>query len=127
MKTRSFYGLDSVNEKLENLPEELNFHFKFVSNFLGDNIRVLDWIIRRVNGENIAEPSPVGYLPKKGSIDLQGLNVDWDKLMSLPKLYWTEDIEETFNWLDGQLGDDLPKDIRDQIQQQKERIHSYQG
>lgn len=90
--------------------------------FLGDNIRVLDWIIRRVNGHDVAEPSPVGLLPKKGTINLDGLNVDWDKLMNLPKDYWTADIEETLSWLDGQLGEDLPADIRQQIELQKQRL-----
>lgn len=33
----------------------------------GENIRVLDWILRRCDGdESIAEETPVGYLPKKG-------------------------------------------------------------
>jgi phosphoenolpyruvate carboxykinase (GTP) len=95
------------------------FLFEFI---LGDNIRVLDWIIRRINGEDIAEVSPVGLLPKKDSINLQGLAVDWDKLMSIPKQYWTADIDETLSWLDGQLGDDLPQDIRTQIEQQKQRL-----
>lgn len=90
---------------------------------LGDNIRVLDWVIRRVNGEDIAEPSSVGLLPKKGSINLDGLDVDWDKLMAIPKDYWVSDIEETLTWLDGQLGDDLPQAIRQQIEKQKERIN----
>jgi phosphoenolpyruvate carboxykinase (GTP) len=79
-------------------------------------------VIRRVNGEDVAEPSPVGLLPKKDSINLQGLALDWDQLMSIPKDYWMSDIEETLSWLDGQLGDDLPEDIRAQILQQKERL-----
>ena len=100
----------------------LNEEKKFLWPGFGDNIRVLDWIIRRVNNEDIAESSPVGLLPKKGSINLQGLVIDWDQLMSIPKDYWAADIQETLNWLDGQLGDDLPKDIREQIEQQKQRI-----
>ncbi len=66
---------------------------------VGDNIRVLDWVIRRTNGEDIAEPSPVGYLPKKGSINLQGLVVDWDKLMSVPHDYWVNYIDQIFLFL----------------------------
>ncbi|CAF4358771.1 unnamed protein product, partial [Rotaria magnacalcarata] len=58
---------------------------KFLWPGYGDNIRVLDWIIRRVNNEDVADVSPVGLLPKKGSINLDGLNVDWDKLISIPK------------------------------------------
>jgi phosphoenolpyruvate carboxykinase (GTP) len=83
---------------------------------------VLDWIIRRVNGEDIADVSPVGLLPKKGSINLQDLVIDWDKLMSIPKDYSLNDIEETLKWLDEQLGEDLPQDIRTQIEQQKQRL-----
>ena len=76
-----------------------------------------------MNNEDIAEPSPVGLLPKKDSINLQGLLIDWEKLMSIPKDYWTGDIEETLTWLDGQLGSDLPEDIRTEIAKQKERLN----
>jgi len=33
----------------------------------GENIRVLDWIIRRCAGEDIAETSPIGFVPKIGT------------------------------------------------------------
>ncbi len=39
----------------------------------GENIRVLDWICRRVDGEDIATSSAIGLLPTPGSIDLSGL------------------------------------------------------
>lgn len=119
MRIKNFSGLDLVNEFIL----LYGFHSRFFLAFLGDNIRVLDWIIRRTNGEDIADASPVGFLPKKDSINLQGLVVDWDKLMSVPHDYWANDIEETLKWLDEQLGEDLPQDIRDQIQQQKERLN----
>ena len=32
----------------------------------GENIRVIDWICRRLDGEDIAVESAVGMLPKKG-------------------------------------------------------------
>jgi len=54
---------------------------------------------------------------------LDGLkDVDWDKLMSIPKEYWQKDIKETKEWLDGQLGDDLPADIRAVIQELEKRF-----
>ena len=96
---------------------------KFLWPGFGDNIRVLDWIIRRVNNEDVAVESPVGRLPKKGSLNLEGLNVNWDELLRIPKDYWAADIEETLKWLDDQLGDDLPQDIRAEIQKQKDRIN----
>jgi len=96
---------------------------KFLWPGFGDNIRVLDWILRRADNEDVAEDSLIGKIPKKGTINLDGLkDVDWDKLMSIPKEYWQKDIKETKEWLDGQLGDDLPADIRAVIQELEKRF-----
>ncbi|KHJ97936.1 phosphoenolpyruvate carboxykinase [Oesophagostomum dentatum] len=99
---------------------------KFLWPGYGDNIRVLDWILRRVDGvEDIAEKTPIGYVPKKGTINLDGLpRIDWDELMSIPKQYWEEDIEESKHFLDTQVGPDLPKLIADQLEEQAKRIHA---
>ena len=32
----------------------------------GQNIRVIDWILRRCKGEDIAVESPIGFVPKPG-------------------------------------------------------------
>ena len=48
---------------------------KFLWPGFGENIRVLDWIIRRVHGEqNNAEKSPIGYIPKEGELLIQNFN-----------------------------------------------------
>ena len=44
----------------------LNEKGKFMWPGFGENIRVLDWIFRRCNGEDIAQKSAVGLLPKPG-------------------------------------------------------------
>lgn len=45
----------------------LDEHGKFLWPGFGENIRVLDWILKRVEGDNtIAVSSPVGWIPKKG-------------------------------------------------------------
>ena len=46
----------------------LNEQGKFLWPGFGENIRVIDWMCRRLDGEDIAEPSPVGLLPKKGDL-----------------------------------------------------------
>ncbi|CAL1545746.1 unnamed protein product [Lymnaea stagnalis] len=76
----------------------------------GDNIRVLDWILRRVDGDaSIAVDSPVGWIPKKGSIDLSGLgSINEDELFSLPHDYWLEDSRESRSFLKSQVGPDCP-------------------
>ncbi len=88
----------------------------------GDNVRVVDWVLRRCAGENIAQESAIGLLPTKGSIDVSGINVDWDSMFSLPKDYLLDDMQETMKYLDEQVGSDLPKVIKDELNQQVERI-----
>ena len=101
----------------------LNEQGKFTWPGFGDNIRVLDWICRRVDGEDNAVPSAIGNLPKEGSINLRGLNgIDWDEMFHLPKDYWTEDIRETTQFLDDQVGCDLPETVRQQLSAQQQRI-----
>ncbi|KAK6028283.1 phosphoenolpyruvate carboxykinase [Ostertagia ostertagi] len=99
---------------------------KFLWPGFGENIRVLDWILRRVDGtEDIAEETPIGYIPKRGSINLDGIpRVDWNELMSIPKDYWKEDIDESKHFLECQVGPDLPKLIADQLDALEKRIHA---
>jgi phosphoenolpyruvate carboxykinase (GTP) len=100
----------------------LNENGKFVWPGFGDNIRVLDWICRRVDGEDIAVPSAIGQLPVDGSLNLKGLDVSWEDNFSLPKKYWEEDIQETKQFLQDQVGCDLPETIANEVRQQEERI-----
>jgi phosphoenolpyruvate carboxykinase (GTP) len=90
-----------------------------------DNVRVLDWICRRLDDEDIAEPTPIGLIPKKGSLHLEGLgNVNWDELFSVPKDYWTEDVKEVRHFLEEQVGPDLPQAVRAEMDAQEKRILS---
>ena len=101
----------------------LSEHGDFLWPGFGDNIRVIDWMCRRIDGENIVEPSPIGLLPEEGSIELGGLGpIDWEQMFSLPKDYWMEDIKETKQFLHDQVGCDLPEAIEQQLNAQEERI-----
>lgn len=96
---------------------------KFLWPGFGDNIRVIDWVCQRADGVDNFVDSPIGRLPRKGTVNMEGLGVvDWDKLFSLPKDYWKEDIIETKNFLDEQVGCDLPKRIVEELKQQEARI-----
>lgn len=93
----------------------------------GENIRVIDWILRRCAGEeDIALRSPIGYLPKKGTINVDGLknwtDKKWDELFSLPKHYWEDDCDESARFLELQVGEDLPKAVKDELKAQKKRV-----
>ena len=90
---------------------------KFLWPGFGENSRVLDWIIRRIDGEDIAVESPIGLLPKSGSLNLDGLagNVDLEELFRLPADFWKKEVHELRDYLDGQVGDDLPKEMVKQL------------
>ena len=65
----------------------------------GDNMRVLDWIIKRCEGEIDADETAIGYLPKKGDIDVSGIEDEvtpeiMDKLLDVDKELWTKEIAE---------------------------------
>lgn len=89
----------------------------------GDNIRVLDWMFRRVNGEAGAMPSAVGYLPGYDSLNLQGLqDVDLNELFSLDREFWQREVEEVKKYFTTQVNDDLPKEVARQLELLHQRV-----
>ncbi|KAK3799168.1 hypothetical protein RRG08_051442 [Elysia crispata] len=94
----------------------------------GENIRVLDWIIRRCdNDDSIAVDSPVGLLPRPGSINMDGLPpIDESELLSLPKQYWLEDIKENRTFLEDQVGVDTPPIIFNLLEEQEKAFRANQ-
>ncbi len=65
----------------------------------GDNMRVLDWIIKRCEDEVDAEETAIGYLPKKGDINVEGIEDEvtpevMDKLLAVDNELWTKEIAE---------------------------------
>lgn len=99
---------------------------KFIWPGFGENARVLDWVFRRCDGEDSAVKSAVGYIPTESALNLTGLqsSVDLQKLFSLPKDFWLEEVEELQSYFDNQVGDDLPTEISNQLNMLRERIHT---
>ncbi|MEG1662829.1 MAG: phosphoenolpyruvate carboxykinase (GTP) [Clostridia bacterium] len=89
----------------------------FVWPGFGDNMRVLDWIIRRTEGTAEAVETPIGFEPKPEDIDITGLDItldDMKEMLSVDKELWRQDaagIEEFY----AKFGADLPKEMREQL------------
>ena len=89
----------------------------FVWPGFGDNMRVLNWIIDRCEGNAEATETAIGYVPMPEDIDLTDLDMDMDTLKSIltvDKDVWakeTEEIEEHYK----KFGDKLPKELRAQL------------
>ena len=100
---------------------------KFLWPGYGQNIRVIDWIIRRLEGQSgIGSETPIGIVPKKESLNLSGLEVPKiDELLSVPLDYWKEDAKEVRKFIEEQVGPDLPAAIRHEMEEQEKRINSH--
>ena len=61
----------------------------------GDNMRVLKWIIDRIHGRAYAIESPLGWMPRRQDIDLQGMDGfthdDFLQLMEVDCGAWTRE------------------------------------
>lgn len=93
----------------------------------GENSRVLDWICRQVDGEDVSKTSPIGYVPKAGSLNTDGLKeaVDFEALFSEPKDFWLRECDAIQKYFDEQLPDDLPEAIGAELHALRERLLKY--
>ncbi len=85
----------------------------------GDNMRVLEWIIKRCEGKVDAEETAIGFVPKAEDINLDGIEdeVSEDQLkeiLSVDNSLWEDEakgIEEFY----AKFGDRLPKALSDEL------------
>ncbi len=85
----------------------------------GDNLRVLEWILKRCGGEVDAVETPIGFVPKAEDINLEGLDdfsVDTLKgILEVDKAKWAKEaagVEEFYK----QFGDKLPRALRNELE-----------
>jgi len=97
---------------------------KFLWPGFGENIRVLDWILKRVERQaDTAVPSAVGLLPTPASLNLSGLHdIDMHQLFHLPKDFWTQEVEDIERYFAEQVGQDLPAAISAQLSALRSRV-----
>jgi phosphoenolpyruvate carboxykinase (GTP) len=84
----------------------------------GDNARVLEWILDRVDGQIPAVESPLGYLPAESSVNLNGLDLpegDWQKLFAIDRDAWLAEADETEEFF-ATFGSRMPKALMDQLE-----------
>ncbi|CAG0917606.1 unnamed protein product [Notodromas monacha] len=102
------------------------FKGKFLWPGFGENLRVLDWILRRLDGEDIGEKSAIGIIPKEGSINIAGLSPapDMKELFHLPKDFWLDEVTEMTKYYKEQVGKDLPNEMWRELEDLKKRIET---
>ncbi len=87
---------------------------KFLWPGYGENMRILKWIVDRVHGRVTCVETPLGWVPRKEDVDLEGIQgfdpAKWEQVMAIDKDEWRRELllhEELFE----KLYDRLPKEF----------------
>ncbi|MFC4123749.1 phosphoenolpyruvate carboxykinase (GTP) [Nocardia rhizosphaerae] len=90
----------------------------------GENSRVLEWIVGRIEGRSGAAATAVGNVPSAADLDLEGLDVvvaDVDEALAVNVDEWRNEIPSIEEWFEF-VGDKLPSGVRDEFEALKERL-----
>ena len=93
----------------------------------GDNSRVLAWIFDRCNGVDNAKETPIGYMPKDGAINTEGL-ADYYK-ETLPEITkvdvegWKKELADVKENHYPKFGAHLPKELSEIIDMIQDRLN----
>ena len=98
---------------------------KFLWPGYGENVRILKWILERVEGSGAAQETPIGYVPAKNGLTLDGLNVSSSALEELLRVNpddWGTEMDDSRQFL-AKFGARLPREIRDEHEKLARRFH----
>jgi phosphoenolpyruvate carboxykinase (GTP) len=91
---------------------------KFLWPGFGDNVRVLKWILERVEGKGQAEETPIGFVPTRNALTLDGLHISPEALREMFRVDaddWEIDLADTREFF-AKFGGRLPQALRDEYQ-----------
>ena len=82
-----------------------------------ENLRVLKWIIDRCDEKIDAQETPIGFLPHRDDIDMNGLDVpckNIDELLSINEKEWLKEIQSIGEYIQN-FGQRVPEELLDQF------------
>ena len=91
----------------------------------GDNMRVLDWILKRCEETVDADETAIGYVPKPEDINLEGCSVDEETLKGLLNVdteTWKKEAEGIKEFYK-KFGDKLPKELEEELAALESRLN----
>lgn len=92
----------------------------------GDNLRVLEWIIKRCEGEVDAQETAIGYLPYAKDINIEGLEDEvtlesLESILDVDKDLWANEAEGIAEFY-AKFGDKLPKELAEELETLKANL-----
>ena len=113
-----------MGKKVKNPPKIFNVNWfrqgengEFLWPGFGDNMRVLDWILKRCDDKIEAQETAIGYVPYAKDIDIEGLDYSVETLESIlyvDKERWSKEADEIAEFYK-QFGDKLPQELKDNL------------
>ena len=120
-----------MGKKISNPPKIFNTNWfrksddgKFLWPGFGDNMRVLLWILDRCDGKVGAVESPIGYLPNKEDLKLEGLDIseeDLNELLNVDKEVWLDEVAQIKELYAG--FEKLPTELAEQLKALEARLN----
>src|SRR4029077_14330137 len=98
---------------------------KFLWPGYGENVRVLKWILERVEGRGGADETPIGYVPAKSGLTLDGLRISDEQVNEMLRVNsedWELEMEDTKQFF-SKFGERLPREIREENEKLARRFH----
>jgi phosphoenolpyruvate carboxykinase (GTP) len=92
----------------------------------GENSRVLEWIVRRIEGTAAGQESAVGIHPAEGALNLDGLDMserDRRELFAIDVRTWLAECELTHDYFSG-FGTALPQALVAELSDLRSRLES---
>jgi phosphoenolpyruvate carboxykinase (GTP) len=97
---------------------------KFLWPGFGENVRVLKWILERVEGQGEAEETAIGFVPGRRGLTLDGMQMSPETLRELFRVSpddWEVDLADSREFF-AKFGDRLPPELREEQDQLVQRL-----
>ncbi|MCD6350614.1 MAG: phosphoenolpyruvate carboxykinase (GTP) [Armatimonadetes bacterium] len=99
-------------------------HGQFLWPGFGENIRVLKWMIDRIEGRVGAVETPIGFMPKRGELDTEGIDISdqtFDQLFEVDRDAWFMEAAQVEHYYHD-YGDRLPAELREELEGLRRRL-----
>lgn len=121
-----------IGKKLEHPPKIFHVNWfrrdkdrKFLWPGFGENLRIIEWILKRVKGKGEAAESAIGNIPTKEGLNLENLNIsdeNFDEMFKIDQNEWNNEAESHITFLN-QFNDHLPQELITENQNLKKRLN----
>ena len=114
-----------MGKKIPNAPKIFHVNWfrtddegNFIWPGFGDNLRVLDWILKRCEGKVDAVETAIGFVPKAEDINIEGLDITVDTIKELLRVdnqSWIEDLASIKEFY-AKIGDTVPQELKQELE-----------